>query len=269
MDSGVFGVDHLVSLPDDGAVWDLEAPGPLITTVLVQEYAGSVHDIGTATGHLAVLTNVVSPTQSAAAWALRAEDVAAIEDTAAVNGADIVVGALGDVPQTATASASSPVCLVIVRNAGHLPLVGALGPARAILILGTSTSDEVTIPGYQSIHVDSSGRVQEPGDPGAATLLVAQDDLEVTRKALTAGATALAERSAGDPVSSKWANRAVDSARRRADLQRREHIDQIQQMQLQVDRALDQMAVAREECEVMRNSSSWRLTRPFREFKRL
>jgi hypothetical protein len=234
----------------------------------VQQYAGSVHDVGTVTGHLAVLSNVISPTQSAAAWALRAEDVSAIQDNAAVNDADIVVGALGDVPPTATASESSPACLIIVRDTRHLPLLGALGPARAVLILGKSNSDEFSIPGYESLHVDSSGRVQEPGDPGAATLLVARDDLEVTRKALTAGATALAERSSGNPVPSRWANRAVDSARRRADLQRREHIDQVQQMQLQVERALDQMAVAREECEVMRNSSSWRLTRPFREFKR-
>lgn len=268
MDTELFSIDYLVPLIPDGPAlptWDRDAPAPLVTAVLRQEHLGPVHDIGTPDGHLALLAKVVVPAQPATAWAATDDCVPLIRGNAAVNQADIEVADVRDLPQGTGPSPSDQACLVIIRTPEQLSLALAFGPPHAVLILSGSGGDSTQVPvpsGYRELGLDGSGSAD---GPAASQLLVREDELDATLEALAAGERAFAQRSLTGSAPSVWANRSVESALRIVELQRRQQARHAAQMQRQVDRALDQMSAAREECEVMRRSRSWRITRFLRE----
>jgi len=247
VDTGVFGIERLVAmLPDGGPpTWEAAAPGPLVTALLRQLLPGGVHDVATPDGHLAILAKMLAPEQTATAWAGEPDHAARIRRNARLNGVDI------DVADVAAFAAGESACLVILRSPAHLP-VALAGNPPAILLLNA----EADAPGYSAVRLDAGGRRQQTG-PAAVTLLVREAEVDITLESLAAGAEALAQRGDQGMVPAELANRAVDSALRLVEMQQR-----------QVDRARDQMRTARDTCDAMRQSRSWRVTGFLRRLKR-
>lgn len=240
VDTSVFGIDHLVTLLPDGgpATWDGCDPGSLVTAVVRQLYPGGVHDVGTPDGRLALLAKVLVPAQPATAWTALPAHAAQIRENAHLNAADIEVTDLADF------AAGPSACLIIVRSPAHLSPALAGNP-HAILLLNTGAE---AAPGYSVVGLDSGG---------AATLLVRDTERDITADALATGTEALAQRADPDVVPAQLANRSVESALRL-----------VAKQQQEVDRARDQMRSARDACEAMRQSRSWRMTRFLRRLRR-
>lgn len=264
MDTSVFLVETPVPVLADGrtpTTWALEAPGPLVTAVIRQVHTGIIVDANTHSGHLAILAKTLAPSQTAVACAAP-EYAPTIHANASINNADVVIDELAAPPSPI----EGHVALVIIRGMSDLPLAQTYGTARSILVLGPS-SEEVTPPqGMAVLGLDREGRPCQ--DEPAAVLLVRPEDLVEVQHALSEAIVARVDRSATDCVPTTWANRSVESALRLAHVVRQQEEQRSDSLRYEVERALDQMGAARKECESLRNSRSWRLTRFLRELRR-